>query len=217
VSPETSFWARVRGGLAARPGGRVHPGFFAAALVAVVGLLGLVYGAGGQADPAGTAAGGAAGGAPTTAAATGPGNATFGDITVRGAYIRQPAQPDIAAAYMRITNTGGQPDTLVSAYSGAAKVTGLYNVPAPGTTPTAVPTGQGVPTGRGVPTGPYQLAAGATLTLAEGGGYILLSQLTGPLNEGDQVSLQLTFQRSGQVLVEVPVIPLTAPTPAGGP
>jgi hypothetical protein len=37
------------------------------------------------------------------------------------------------------------------------------------------------------------------------------------LKAGDQVSMALTFQRTGQVLVEVPVIPLTAPSPGGGP
>ncbi|HVQ90947.1 MAG TPA: copper chaperone PCu(A)C [Mycobacteriales bacterium] len=209
MSPETSIWSRLRGGLAAQPGGRVHPGFFAAAAVLLVGLLGLVYGASDRADQA--AAGGAAVPVPATAAASGgAGGATFGDITVRGAYIRQPAVPDLATAYMSITNKGTQPDTLVSAYSGAAKLTGLYNVPAPGVTPTAVPTGH-------QPSGPYQLAGGATLRLVEGGGHILLSQLTGPLKAGDKVSMVLTFQRTGQVLIEVPVIALTAPTPAGGP
>jgi copper(I)-binding protein len=211
MSPETSIWSRLRGGLAAQPGGRVHPGFFAAAVVLLVGLLGLVYGAGGQAEQAAGAAGGAAVPAPATAATSGGGgSATFGDITVRGAYIRQPAVPDLATAYMSITNKGTQPDTLVSAYSGAAKLTGLYNVPAPGTTPTAVPSGH-------QPSGPYQLAGGATLRLVEGGGHILLSQLTGPLKAGDKVSMVLTFQRTGQVLIEVPVIALTAATPAGGP
>jgi copper(I)-binding protein len=145
---------------------------------------------------------------PATSAASGPGGgAASGDIVVRGAYLRQPAAPDVAAAYMSITNTGSLPDTLLSVYSGAARVTGLYNVPAPGATPT-------VQTGH-VPSGPYQLAAGATLKLAPAGGHILLSQLTGPLRAGDQVSMVLTFQRNGQVLVEVPVIAIGARAPDG--
>lgn len=209
MKPDTSMWSRVRGGLAAHPGGRIHPGFFAAAVVTIAGLIGLVYGAGHNAAPADAGLSAGVGPPATSAAVATAGSATFGDITVRGAYIRQPAVPGLAAAYMSITNKGSQPDTLVSAYSGAARLTGLYNVPGPGPTPTVVPTGH-------IPTGPYQLAAGATLTLAEGGGHILLSQLTGPLKAGDQVSLVLTFQRTGQVLVEVPVIAIMAPRPGPG-
>ncbi|MEN3359969.1 MAG: periplasmic copper chaperone [Mycobacteriales bacterium] len=208
MSPERPVRSRVRGGLAARPGGRVHPGFVAAVVVLLVGLAGLTYGASGRAGQAAPAGGVAA--APATSAADAEaGSASFGDITVRAAYIRQPASPDVAVAYMTITNQGTQPDTLVSVYSGAARLTGLYNVPAPGATSTAPPAGH-------QPSGPYQLAGGATLRLSEGGGHILLSELTGPLKAGDQVSMALTFQRAGQVLVEVPVIGLTAPSPDGG-
>jgi copper(I)-binding protein len=199
----------LRGGLAAHPGGRVHPGFSAALIVVLAGLAGLAYGAG-STPAGGSAAGvGSGGGAAATpaGAASGSGGAAIGDIVVRGAYIRQPAATDVAAAYMSISNTGSQPDTLLSVYSGAARLTGLYNLPAAGATAT-------VQTGH-VPSGPYLLAAGATVRLVPAGGHVLLSQLTGPLRAGDQVSMVLTFQRTGQVLVEVPVIAISAPTPSG--
>jgi copper(I)-binding protein len=208
VSLATSIWSRVRGERAAHPGGRVHPGFIAAFIVVLAGLAGLVYGAGSAPAPAGDVA--VAGAAPVTSAAAGSGSggaAAIGDIAVRGAYIRQPAATDVAAVYMSITNTGSQPDTLLSVYSGAARLSGLYNVPAPGSTPTVQSGHQ--------PSGPYLLAAGATVRLVPAGGHILLSQLTGPLRAGDQVSMVLTFQRTGQVLVEVPVIAISAPTPDG--
>jgi copper(I)-binding protein len=203
---------------AAHPGGRVHPGFLAALVVVLAGLAGLTYGAGagpaggvGAAGPDGVAG---AGGLPATSAAasgprgaggaSGPGAAAIGDIAVRGAYLRQPAATDAAAVYMSITNTGPQPDTLLSVYSGAARSSQLVDLPAA----SSVQTGP-------VPAGPYVLGPRATLRLAPAGGKVLLSQLTGPLRAGDQVSVVLTFQRTGQVLVEVPVIAASAPTPSG--
>jgi periplasmic copper chaperone A len=195
---------------------RLHPGFVAAAVAVLLGLGGMWFGA---TAPSGVDSGGAA--APSAPGVVLPGGAsgdasggtaTLGDIIVRGAYIQEPAaSAEVAAAYLSITNTGSQPDTLVSVYCGAARTTTLHDVPDPAATP--VPSGSAQP--RHVPSGPVTIPAGGTVTLAPGGGHIMLEGLTGPLRAGDRVSMLLSFQRTDQLLVELPVLASTARPPSG--
>jgi copper(I)-binding protein len=219
-------------GAGAQPGARVHPALVAALVAAAVGLAGLWYGqsagaGGGSGAGAGQAAGSAASSGPDR---TGPGadehaghgeppdsglggaSATVGDISVHGGYLRQPTSPTVAAAYLSITNTGRQPDTLLSAYCGAARSTTLHDVPG-ASGARLPPSGSGL--GGHVPAGPVTIAGGATLTLSPGHGHLMLTELAGPLRPGDNVSLLLSFQRTGQVLVELPVVAIGAPAPDG--
>ena len=76
---------------------------FVAAAIAAVGFAGLIRGAVPQ------AVGGGLGGA-----ATDP-------IVVSGAYVREPASPDVAAAYFTVYNTTGTDDTLTSVATGAGQ------------------------------------------------------------------------------------------------
>ena len=217
MTSPASTRSRVQDALAAAPGGRRPGPGFAAALAVLLGVGGLWWGAAARGSgPAGPVS-------PATSAATaGPaapvgtaGSATVGDIAVRGGYIREPASPDVAAAYLSITDTGSQPDTLVSVYSGAALSATLHDIgptSAPGSTAPAPSSTAGA---GHVPSGPLTLAAGATVTLAPGRGHIMLEDLTGTLRPGDVVSMVLAFQRAGQVLVDLPVIAIGAPTPTG--
>jgi copper(I)-binding protein len=143
------------------------------------------------------------------------GGATVGDISVRGAYIREPAAPDAAAAYLSITNAGSQPDTLLSAYCGAGRDTTLHDVPG-AAPPTATRAGSGRGAGgEHVPSGPVTIRPGSTLSLAPGRGHVMLTGLTGTLRPGDSVSLLLSFQRAGEVLVELPVVAVGTQAPDG--
>ncbi len=76
--------------------------WIAAVVVTVAGVAGLARGA----APQSVAAGGTSGSPP---------------IVVTGAYVRQPASPDVAAAYFTVYNTTDVADTLVSAASGAGR------------------------------------------------------------------------------------------------
>ncbi len=180
-----------------RHGRRVPAGFVAAALAVALGVGGLVVGAREQAGspsaaPAATA---------DPAAAAG---VSVGDLTVTNVYIREPASPDVAAAYLTVSNAGGRADSLQSAYSGAAKDTTLHGLPGK------------VEPGAHQASGPIPVPANASVTLAPGRGHIMLEGLTGPLRPGDAVSVLLRFAESGQVLVEAPVIAIGAPAPGGG-
>jgi periplasmic copper chaperone A len=175
---------------------RVPAGFVAAAVAVALGVGGLVAGA--RADGGGPAATGAVPGDPAA-----PPGTSVGDLTVTGLYIRQPASPDVAAAYLSVRNAGDEADSLESAYSGAARATTLHGRPGV------------VEPGSHRDSGPVPIPAGGTVTLAPGRGHIMLEGLTGTLRPGDEVSILLRFARAGQVLVEAPVIAIGAPAPTG--
>ena len=177
-----------------RRGRRPAAGFVAAAVAVALGVGGLVAGARER-------AGGSAPAAPADPAAVA--GSTVGDITVTGVYIRQPASPDVASAYLSIRNAAAEADSLESAYSGAARKTTLHGQPGV------------VEPGAHTASGPVPVPANGTVTLAPGRGYIMLDGLTGTLRPGDEVSLLLRFARAGQVLVEAPVVAIGAPAPGG--
>jgi copper(I)-binding protein len=188
--------ARARDDDDPRPGRRLHPGIVAAVLAVALGVAGLVAGAR-------TPSGGAV---PTTEAAAPampPDAVTRGDLTVSGVYVREPASPDVAAAYLSVRNSGREADSLESAYAGAARKTTLHGQPGV------------VSPGAHAGSGPVAVPAGGVVTLAPGRGHVMLEGLTGPLRPGDRVSLLLRFARAGQVLVEAPVIAIGAAAPDG--
>jgi copper(I)-binding protein len=177
-----------------RRGLRVPAGFLAALVAVVLGVGGLVVGARDQADS--TAAG-------SPAAAPGLTGTVVGDLTVTDAYIRQPASPDVAAAYLTVRNDGDTPDRLSSAYCGAATTTTVHADSA-----AMVP-------GQDAKATPLAVPAKSVVSLTPAKGHIMLDKLTGTLKAGDTVSLLLRFDKAGQVLVDVPVIGITAPAPGG--
>ena len=183
---------------------RFRPAYLVAAVAVVLGIAGLARGATATGTPAGI-------GAAPTAAGTRPPGVTAGDITVSGAYVREPASPDAAAAYLSIANSGSQPDVLESISTGAAKRAELHDVP--GARPGSAPGQAG---GEHQPTGPLTVLPGATITLSPGKGHIMLENPTGPLRPGDRVSLVLTFSVAGQILVEAPVVAIPDPAPTSG-
>jgi periplasmic copper chaperone A len=176
-----------------RRGSRVPAGFLAAAVAVLLGVGGLVAGAR-QQDPAGP---GQDAGAPAAA------GTTVGSLSVTDAYIRQPASPDVAAAYLTVRNDGDQADRLSSAYCGAATTTTVHGGQA------------AMEAGETAPQTPVDVPANSVVTLSPGQGHVMLDGLTGTLRAGDTVSLLLRFDRAGQVLVEVPVIAIGAPAPGG--
>jgi copper(I)-binding protein len=208
VSGAQSPLARARDAIATRPGGPPHPGILAAAVAVAVGLAGLWYGLDAGRNPGGAAGGGAAAVSPSAAPTSADvgGVTASGDIVVRGAYFRPSTGTAAAVAYLTMTNTGQSPDTMTSIYCGAAATTDFY-----GPSDTATPSVRSRQS-----TGTFTLAPQQTVKLGPaGGGKIALTKLAGALRAGDSVSVLMTFKRSGQVLVDVPVIAANAPLPDG--
>ncbi len=104
-----------------------------------------------------------------------------------------------AAIYFTITNHSVAPDRLIAATTDAAQMAMLHEsvetdgVMSMGDVAGFVIDGQG------------------TFALTRGAGHIMLMGLTKPLNDGDIITVTLTFERSGEVVVAVPVNPAVIP------
>ena len=121
------------------------------------------------------------------------GAATLGDIAISGAVARASiGSAPTSAAYMTIA-TAGAVDRLVAAASPAAQAVELH---------ASVQEG-GVSKMRRVEAVP--VAPDAPAELAPGGHHIMLIGLVAPLEDGTAVPLTLTFEKAGEVTLDVPV------------
>jgi copper(I)-binding protein len=117
------------------------------------------------------------------------GMATLGDLTIEGASI---GNAPTSAIYMTIA-TSGAPDRLIAAASPAAQAVELH------TSLDQV----GVMKMQRIETIP--VAPDAPAELAPGGRHVMLIGLAAPLEEGMTVPLTLTFERAGEVTLDVAV------------
>ena len=119
-------------------------------------------------------------------------------IVVTGAYVRAPLPPTkSAAAYFTVTNNTGTADKLLTVISGAGATTVLH-----------VTVDGKMEAVDGVDIPPH-----GKLVLTAGAGHVMIEQLFGKLNPGDNVNLSLSFQGAGTININAPVIAYTAPAP----
>ncbi len=118
------------------------------------------------------------------------------DITVTDAYARSgsPAAKS-GAAFMIIENAGAEDDQLIAAASDAAVRVELH---------THKETGDGVMQMMEVEGG-FTIPAGGRHMLMRGGDHVMLMGLTGPMEDGKSVTITLTFEKAGDVELEVPI------------
>lgn len=115
---------------------------------------------------------------------------------VENAYARSVGASAMAgAAYLQITNQSGQDDVLVAAKADASAMTELH---------THIESGDGVMMMRQIKGG-IPLAAGETVVMQRGGDHVMMMGLNGGLKNGAMVQITLTFEKAGDVVVEVPV------------
>jgi len=120
-----------------------------------------------------------------------------GPIVISGAYVREPANGTNAAAYFTVTNTTDTPDALTTVESGAGAQTSLHTDSMQRSAELSIP-------------------AHGSVTLSPGKGHVMIEKLYGPLKAGQSVNFQLTFAKSGQLLLTAPVIAIGAPAPTAG-
>jgi len=121
------------------------------------------------------------------------GSALAGDIKIMDPYAR--SGPQSGAVFMQIMNTGSLDDRLVSATSAVAKVTGLH---------THIEDDDGVMKMREVEGG-FEIPAGDTHILARGGDHVMLMGLSQKMAHGSSIELTLSFEKSGDITITVPV------------
>jgi copper(I)-binding protein len=149
-------------------------GLVAAVIVGTVAVGGLVWGAVGE-------------------------RSTEPRLTITGAYVREPASPDVVAAYLTIRNRGGSADEIQAVRTDAGG--------------SAMPMRE--EPGGAMSAATLTIGARSTLTLRPGQAHIMIENPTRALRPGDRVRITLTFATSDPITVEAPVIAITAPAPTG--
>ncbi|NDR57380.1 copper chaperone PCu(A)C [Aliiruegeria sabulilitoris] len=118
------------------------------------------------------------------------------EIEIKDAYARA-AMPNAkaGAAFMHIVNTGTEDDRLVGAASGIAGKTELH---------THIDDGNGIMKMVHVEEG-FPIPAGGMHMLKRGGDHVMFMGLKGPMNDGENVTVTLRFEKAGDVTVEIPI------------
>lgn len=112
-------------------------------------------------------------------------------IVVKNAWLRAtPKSAPVAGGYATLTNTGTEPDTLVSASLPMAAEGQIHTMT----------TRNGVMEMRRLDDG-LVLAPGATLTLKPGGNHLMFLKPTRQLKEGETIDGTLVFGKAGRVPV----------------
>lgn len=128
-----------------------------------------------------------------------------GSLTVDSPWARETAAGQSAGgAFLIISNKGRQADRLVSATSPAAREVQIHTMSMDGGVMRMRQLKQGI-----------EIPAGKTVELKPGGYHIMLMGLKQPLSRGSSVPLTLTFQKAGQVRVELAVMPVGSSGPGG--
>ncbi|TDE39545.1 copper chaperone PCu(A)C [Antarcticimicrobium sediminis] len=119
-----------------------------------------------------------------------------GDIMVQDPYVRTSTMMSKSgAAFMTLMNHGSEDDRLVSASSDVAQRVELH---------THKEDANGVMQMLEVKEG-FPVPAGGMHALARGGDHVMFMGLNRQLAQGDIVTLTLTFEKAGDMTVEVPV------------
>lgn len=143
--------------------------------------------------------------APTTAFSEGHGATTVaGDLAISGAWSRPVTERRPGAAYFVIANRGDADDRLLSAASSAFGRIELHTHLMD----------NGVARMREVDA--VLAAAGKETMLQPGGLHVMLFDAVAPLDEGATFPLTLTFERAGEVAVDVTVFGMAGPSGGHG-
>lgn len=119
----------------------------------------------------------------------------FAEITIEDAYARASSpMAKSGAAFMMIHNSG-EADRLIAASSDAAARTELH---------THLDDGNGVMRMVHVEEG-FELPADGMIAMERGGKHVMLMGLTAPMEQGASVTVTLTFEKAGDMVVEIPV------------
>ena len=116
----------------------------------------------------------------------------LGDLLIEKVWARASiGQAKAGAAYLTVVNTGADPDRLVGAKSPAAREAALH-------VNTMV---DGIMKMR--PVAAIEVTPGEPTVLQPGGLHIMLIGLASPLVEGETFPLTLTFEKAGEIEVDV--------------
>ncbi|HEY7550990.1 MAG TPA: copper chaperone PCu(A)C [Hyphomicrobiaceae bacterium] len=131
-----------------------------------------------------------------------------GAIKIEAPWIRAtPAGAEVAGGYMKLKNTGKEPDRLVGGSTEIAGKFQVHEMSMSGGMMKMRELGQGL-----------ELKPGKSVELKPGSYHVMMLELKHPLKEGDRVKGTLVFEKAGTVDVEYAVRSMGAKgkAPAGG-
>src|ERR1700742_3773554 len=131
-----------------------------------------------------------------------------GDLVISQAWSRAtPGGAQTGAGYLTIENKGSSADRLVAISGDVAGKIDVHEMAMNNGVMTMRPLDKGL-----------AIDPGKTVKLAPGGSHLMLFDLKHPLNQGDQVSLTLQFEKAGEVKLSLDVqgIGAQAPAASGG-
>lgn len=130
-----------------------------------------------------------------SAAPAGGGEVTAGTLVISKAYAKAmlPGQP-VGGAYLTITNNGKVDDELVSVSSPAAGAVELHEMAMQGEVMKMRKLDKGI-----------TIPAGKSVELTPGGLHMMFTKVKQPFRQGDTVAVTLTFSKSGNVEIVLPV------------
>jgi periplasmic copper chaperone A len=111
------------------------------------------------------------------------------ELSVSGSYIPQPVSADMAAGFLTITNKGGAKDELTSVTSDAAGQVTMHSTMG----------------GAMQEQNSFAIPAHGQLVFKSGGNHLMFEKLKRQPQQGQTVTVRLTFAASGPLTVEMPV------------
>ncbi|MFB0616434.1 copper chaperone PCu(A)C [Streptomyces sp. AGS-58] len=111
------------------------------------------------------------------------------ELSVSSPYMPQPVSADMAAGFLTITNRGGAGDELTSVSSDVAGQVTMHSTEG----------------GAMAEKSSFAVPAHGRLVFESGGNHLMFEKLKRAPKQGQKVTVQLTFARSGRLTVEMPV------------
>jgi uncharacterized protein YcnI/copper(I)-binding protein len=134
------------------------------------------------------------------AAAPAPQTFKVGSLVIEAPWSRAtPGGARVAAGYLKITNTGNEPDRLIDGTIAVAKKFEIHEMAMV----------DNIMKMRMLPKG-LEIKPGETVELKPGGYHLMFVDLTRPLKADDVVKGVLKFERAGEIAVEYRVAPIGA-------
>lgn len=127
------------------------------------------------------------------------GHAESAHLRVWDAWMPEPANPEVGAVYLRVANHAETDDALTSVSTDVSDDAEIHDTET---------TDSGAAVMRQVEEVP--VPAEGEAELAPGGYHVMVEDLARPLEVGDEFTLTLTFASEEEVVVTVPVQPMTA-------
>ncbi|MGJ8618268.1 MAG: copper chaperone PCu(A)C [Sulfitobacter sp.] len=123
-------------------------------------------------------------------------SAFAGEIMIKDPYVRSSTPTSqTGAAFMTVMNHTDSDDRLIAATSDVAGRVELH---------THIEDANGVMKMTEIEGG-IPIAAGEMHMLKRGGDHVMFMGLTGPLEQGSEIAVTLTFEKAGDVQVQIPV------------